>query len=487
LGEFFKDNSSLKLKKMNVKMNNNLKSRLESLESLKDIPRIELNWLAKHGKFEIYQPGLIAPKGTKIDFLWIILTGGISVYIDRGAGPKVVNTELKSGSVTGLLPYSRLKENPGDLYADEKTELLSILTEHFPEMIHKCPQFTAHTVHMMIDRARIHNTSAMQDEKMISMGRMAAGLAHELNNPASVVMRDIKLLRESQAEVDNATQLLQELSIGKEQYDLIKNLHLKYIKKSHKSVLTPLQRSDFEDKVTDWLEQKQIDTSYAVQLAELMIDIDDFEKLLDVGPVEFFQPALKWIAANCRLNQLTFEIEQSTTQIYKLVEAVKKFTSMDSLAEKELINIESGINSTLKMLDAKTKLKDAEIVLEIENDLPKLYANGAALNQVWFNLLDNALDAIPDSGKIRICVDFKTDQFMIRFIDNGPGISSDKNSRIFDPFYTTKPPGKGTGLGLDLSRRIVRSHKGDIKVFSQEGETEFCVYISYDKARDRTT
>ena len=148
------------------------------------------------------------------------------------------------------------------------------------------------------------------------------------------------------------------------------------------------------------------------------------------------------------------------------------------MAERELVTIESGIKNTLRILDSKIKSKDAEIILEIEKNIPKVNANGAALNQVWLSLLDNALDAIPVSGKIRIWVGLKTDQIEIRFIDNGTGISPEKINRIFDPFYTTKPPGQGTGLGLDLSRRIIRSHKGDIHVRSIEGKTEFCVYLN---------
>ena len=185
-------------------MTADLISRLGSLESLKKLPRSELEWLIRHGNPEIYQPGLIIQKGAKAEYLFIILSGQLSLHVDSGAGPKVANTELKRGSVTGMLPYSRLKTIPGDFYADERTEVLSISFVHIPEMIIHCPVFTTHTVHMMIDRTRIYNTSAMQDEKLVSLGRISAGLAHELNNPASVVMRNINLLRESREEADHA-------------------------------------------------------------------------------------------------------------------------------------------------------------------------------------------------------------------------------------------------------------------------------------------
>ena len=246
--------------------------------------------------------------------------------------------------------------------------------------------------------------------------------------------------------------------------------------------MTSLQKSDIEDKITDWLEKKQIDSLHAAQLAELVINTEDLDKLLNALPVNIFQFALNHIVTAHRINKLTFEIEQSAIKIHRLVEAAKEFTSMDSLAERELVDIESGISNTLKILDSKIKTKSAHINIEINKNVPRVYGNGAALNQVWFNLLENALDAIPISGKIRICAGLKTGQIHISFIDNGPGISSEKISRIFDPFYTTKPPGQGIGLGLDLSRRIIRRHKGDIYVRSGEGKTEFCVSLMLNKS-----
>ena len=462
-------------------MNNDLIIRLESLASLKHIPQAEFHWLVKHGNLEIYSPGLIALKGSRIENLWIILKGHISVHIDRGAGPKVVNTELSTGSVTGMLPYSRLLNSPGNVYADEKTELLSISVTHFKEMINRCPLFTAFTVHTMIDRARIHNTSAMQDEKMVSIGRLAAGLAHELNNPASVAIRDAKLLRENQVNADDASRLLSQAGLNDKQFEEIYSLRSKCIDMSGKAPMLPVEKSDLQDNIADWLEQNHIDAGHAGQLADLAVDTDDLDHLQNALPKDVFETALKWIIASCIIYDLTVEIEQTTNKIYKLVEAVKKFTYMDNLAEKELVDIESGISTSIKVLESKSKSKNAEINLKIDKDLPRVYANGAALNQVWFSLLDNALDAIPDYGKIGIQAGLETDFIVVRIRDNGAGIPSEKIDKIFDPFYTTKPPGQGTGLGLDLSRRLLRGCGGDISVRSKVGKTEFCVNLGSAK------
>lgn len=463
---------------MKANMEDDLVLRLESLPTLTQIPRSELEWLAQHGNPEAYQPGLIFPKGKKIENLWIILEGKLAVYIDRGAGPKVANTELHSGTVSGMLPYSRLVELPGDLYAEKRTEILSISIEHFPEMIHKCPLFTAHTVHSMIDRTRIHTTSDLQDEKMISMGKLAAGLAHELNNPASVNIRDARLLRESQAEADSASRMLSKAGLNGKQLDEMESLRYACIERSHNASLSPIEKSDLHDRIMEWLEQNKIDTIHAGSLADLAVTVQDLNNLRNSLPKNVLETALQWVAASCRIHILAVEIENASKQIYKLVDAVKKFTYMDNLAEKELINVEVSICDSLRVLDSKCKSKNADITLEIDKDLPRAGANGAELNQVWFSLLDNALDAIPQFGKIRIQAGLEADLIMVRIIDNGPGIPRDKIGRIFDPFYTTKAPGKGTGLGLDLSRRIVRRYNGDINVRSEPGKTEFCVNLS---------
>lgn len=459
-------------------MDKKIISRLQSLSSLSQIPRHELEWLAQHGNFETYQPGLIFSKGKKIEELWIILEGKLAVYIDRGAGPKVANTELNPGTVSGMLPYSRLVQLPGDLYAEKRTEILSISIKHFPTMINECPLFTAHTVHSMIDRTRIHTKSDLQDEKMISMGKLAAGLAHELNNPASVNVRNAKLLKEIQTDADSASRMLYAAGLNEKQLSEIDSLHTAGIERCHNVALSPLQKFDLHDEIGEWLEQNQIDTAHAGSLADLAINIEELENLRDALPEEVLETALRWIVANCRIHMLAVEIENASSQIYKLVDAVKKFTYMDNLAEKELIDVETGIGDSLRVLDSKCKSKNADITLEIDKDLPRVRANGAELNQVWFSLLDNALDAIPDSGRIRVQAGLEANLIKVRIIDNGPGIPRGQIDRIFDPFYTTKSPGQGTGLGLDLSRRIVRRYNGDITVRSEPGKTEFCINLS---------
>lgn len=463
---------------MKANMEKDLIHRLESLPTLSQMPRVELEWLAQHGNHEIYELGLIRAKGLPAENLWIMLEGQIAVHIDRGAGPKVANTELRKGSVTGMLPYSRLTRFPGDVHVEERTEILSISVKKFPEMINKCPVFTAHTVHSMIDRTRIHTTSDLQDEKMISMGKLAAGLAHELNNPASVNIRDAKLLRESQTESESASRRLYGAVLNEKQLNEIESLRAASIERCSNISLSPMQKSDLHDKIMEWLEKNQINAIHAGPLADLAVTVEEMDNLRNSLPENVLETALQWILASCRIHVLAVEIENASNQIYKLVDAVKKFTYMDNVAEKELIDVEAGVCDSLRVLDSKCKAKNADIMLEINKNLPRVRGNGAELNQVWFSLLDNALDAIADSGRIRIQAGLEADLIKVRIIDNGPGIPRDKIDRIFDPFYTTKAVGQGTGLGLDLSRRIVRRYGGDIIVRSEPRKTEFCVNLS---------
>jgi signal transduction histidine kinase len=461
-------------------METSLTDRLAALSSLKDIPRPELAWLVKHGHLETFEAGtLIGVKGDQLDDMYIILSGCLIVRIDRGAGPKVVS-ESRTGTVAGRLPYSRLITIPGDAYVEGKTEALIIHRQHFPSLIKECPLFTAHTVHRMIDRTRQYNTSDLQEEKLISLGKLAAGLAHELNNPASAAIRNARLLVESQTKAESASHLLAAAALNQKQYKYIEEMRDTCLKQCVLSPLSSLQKSDLEDALNGWLVKQESDPALAGPLADTALTPDMLNNLAEAIPSGAVDSVLKWIIASCSARTLAHETEKAAQQIYKLVDAVKKFTYMDNLSEKESVNVESGIRDALRVLESKTKAKQADIRVIIPDHLPNVSANGADLNQVWFNLLDNALDAISDAGTIRIEARAEQNQVSVSIVDNGPGIPPDKISRIFDAFYTTKPPGQGTGLGLDLTRRLLRRFKGDVTVQSQPGNTEFCVRLRGD-------
>ena len=457
--------------------NIDLVDSLAALPSLSKIPREELEWLVAHGDLEKYETGtVVSPKGKRIENLLIVLSGHVAIRVDRGTGPRRV-MEWRTGDVTGMLPYSRMTGAPGDTFVEETVETLGIHEDHFPEMINSCPKFTAHTVHIMLDRARNFNTSDLQDEKMISLGKLAAGLAHELNNPASATVRSAKLLLGSMAKADVASRALGAAGLTNELMEEIEQMLSSCLAKPGGAVLTPLEQADREDEFSNWLERHNADSSYAAPLAETTITIAALDKLAEKMSGEMLTAAIGWIATACTTHLLATDIERAATRIYELVSAVKKFTYMDKLAGPEFVDVETGLRDTVRVLASKAKGKGASITLDVDANLPRVRASGGELNQVWMNLIDNALDAIADSGNINISAKKELDQVVIRVSDDGPGIPSEVLQKIFDPFFTTKPPGQGTGLGLEIARRLVHRFQGDISVQSSPRGTEFRVCL----------
>lgn len=451
--------------------------RLAALPALARIPREELEWLTAQGDYRESEAGtVVAPKGKRIESLWIVLTGHIAIRVDRGAGPRRV-MEWRTGDVGGLLPYSRMTGPPGDTYLEEKTEILHIHEKHFQEMIHRCPTFTAHTVHIMLDRARAFNTSDLQDEKMISLGKLAAGLAHELNNPASATMRSAKLLLTVLTQADSAARALGAVSLTNEMMEAIERTREACLAQPAGKVLSPIEQADREDEIAEWLIHHHSDPGYAASLAETAITIEALDILANVLSGDTLDAVLRWISTGCATHSLAIDIERAATRIYELVAAVKNFTYMDRLAGPESVDVEAGLRDTLRVMASKAKAKGAAITIYVEPNLPRAHATGGELNQVWLNLIDNALDAISESGRIDISARQESDRIVVRVVDDGPGIPSEIMPLIFDPFFTTKPPGQGTGLGLDVTRRLLRRYHGDISFDSRPGRTEFRVSL----------
>ena len=462
--------------------NIDLINRLAALPNFGRIPRQELEWLAAHGQLEMHEAGtVIAPEGKRIDKLWIILTGRVAVKVDRGVGPRLV-IEWHSGDVSGMLPYSRMTGPPGNNYLESRSELLAIQVKHFPEMIHLCPVFTAYTVHTMLDRARSFNASDLQDEKMISLGKLAAGLAHEINNPAAAIVRGAKQLQGYLADIDAASRALGAATITDDMFSSIEQLRSACLITPADTLLSPIQQADREDEIANWLVSHKIDIKNAELLAYTPITIDMLEKLTAKLSGKNLAFSLNWIAAYCATSSLAVDIEQAASRISELVAAIKRFTYMDNLAGSDSVEVEAGLRDTVKVLAAKSKSKGANITLDIQANLPRVRAAGSELNQVWMNLIDNALDAISDSGNIHISVHKEIDRLVVTITDDGHGIPAKVLPRIFDPFFTTKPPGHGTGLGLDITRRLLRLYHGDITVQSRPGQTEFRVSLIVEKS-----
>ena len=381
-----------------------------------------------------------------------------------------------------MLPYSRMSGPPGDNYLEEASELLAVDEKHFPEMTRHCPAFTAYTVHLMLDRARSFNTSDLQDEKMISLGKLAAGLAHELNNPASATMRGAKLLLASLDEAGAAARAVGAAGLSDEVTGEIESFREACLAGPAGDVLSPIQRMDRADEIADWLTRNRSDPAHAEALADTSVTIDALDDLAKVVSGDTLDAALRWIAVECRTHSLAVDIERAATRIHELVASVKRFTHMDNLAGPDSVDVETGLRDTARVMGAKAREKGATVTLQIEPDLPLVKATGGELNQVWLNLVDNALDAIHESGHIDISARRELDRVVVRIVDDGAGIPPDILPNVFDAFFTTKPPGQGTGLGLEITRRLVRRFHGDITVESRPGRTEFRVSLMVEES-----
>jgi signal transduction histidine kinase len=457
--------------------NAELVERLAQHRTIGSAPVEELAWLVEHGSLRQFAPGeLVFPHDQVADALYIVLSGHYAIRVNRGAGLRKV-LEWRGGDVSGLLPYSRMGRPPGDTVASEPGESLEVSVKHFPELTHRCPNVTAILVHVMVDRAREFAKTELHDDKMMSLGRLSAGLAHELNNPASAAVRSAKLLAEAQGEVEAAGDALAATKLTEPQREAVHRLRELCLGASSAVLRSPLEQADREEAFNEWLSDHGADAAGAAVLAASDVTMDELERFARALAPTSLDAPLRWIASACTVRALTREIESAATRIYDLVAAVKRFTYMDRSPTAEIADLMQGLRDTLAVLGAKSRAKSAVVNLEVEPGLPKVRSFGGELNQVWLNLIDNALDAVAPSGTVSVTARQELGSVVVRVIDNGPGIPPDVRDQIFDPFFTTKPVGQGTGLGLDIARRLVRRHDGEIEVDSRPGRTEFRVTL----------
>ena len=454
-----------------------LVDRLAAHKTLGAAPREELEWLASHGSLRQLSEGeVLTRKGGQVAGLFVILSGHIVIYLDRGAGRQKL-TESRAGDVTGMLPYSRLVTPPADAVAQEPTEIFAVPREELHALTRACPETTTILVHVMLDRARLFTSSGLHDEKMISLGKLSAGLAHELNNPASAIERSATMLEDRLDDAEQAARSLGESKLTDSQLAAIDAVRAACLTGREPGVLSPLQQAEREDLITDWLSDHEVDTAIAGQLADTAVTIDALDRIAAAVNGPSLCAALRWTAAGCSVRALASEIQEASTRIAGLVAAIKGFTHMDQASVAEPVDLKTSLGNTVAVLAAKARSKSAEVTVKVPADLPRVRGFIGELNQVWANLIDNALDAVPRSGRVDVSAARERHRVVVRVIDNGPGIPDDSRQRIFEPFFTTKPVGKGTGLGLDIVRRLVTHNDAEIEVDSVPGRTEFRVFL----------
>jgi signal transduction histidine kinase len=451
--------------------------RLVQHRTLGSAPREELAWLAEHGVLRHLSIGdVLSHKGEPVAGMYPVLSGRLAIFVDRGAGLQKM-MEWRAGDVTGTLPYSRLVKPPGTVIAQEPTEILALHRDRLPEMTRVCFEITTILVHLMLDRARLFTSSELQNEKMISLGKLSAGLAHELNNPASAIERSVCLLSDRLEDSEDATLALGAARLSQSELDAVQRIREACLAKKGSEIRSSLEQADREDAISDWLRARGLDTRNAHILADTEVTFDALNSLAEVVPRAALNDVLRWAASGCAVRSLASEIRGSSMRISSLVMAVKGFTHMDQAMVAERVDPADGLRDAVMVLNAKATEKSVSVTMDVDANLPQVFGFAAELNQIWGNLIDNALDAAPNGGGVAVSAVHEGQHVVVRIIDNGPGIPIEIRSRILDPFFTTKPMGQGTGLGLDIARRLAGHNNGVIDFESQPGRTEFRVSL----------
>jgi signal transduction histidine kinase len=366
---------------------------------------------------------------------------------------------------------------PGESQVDEAAEALCISRADLPAMIRECHELTTILVHVMLDRARAFTSTMLHDEKLRSLGKLAAGLAHELNNPAAAIRRSAKILPKTVAAMENASRVVGEAGLTHEELEELSLVRDACVATPLGRVRSALEDAEWEETLGQWLAAHGVDEDAAEALAPSPVTVEVLERLAHAIRADVLEPALRWVAADCSVRTLAVEIDQAAARISDLVTAVRGFTQVDASASPQAVSVAQGLSQTLAVLRAKAREKSIATTVRVEDGLPFVRGVSAELNQVWANLIDNALDAAPAGGTVEITAERKDACVVVRVTDDGAGIPDDVRGRIFDPFFTTKDVGKGTGLGLDIVRRLVARHDGDIQVDSRPGRTEFAVAL----------
>jgi signal transduction histidine kinase len=454
-----------------------LVDRLAAHRTIGRAPREELAWIATHGTLRHFQEGEVVLRHNEtVDALYVILSGRLSISLSRGARQSRV-MEWQGGDITGILPYSRMEASPGQTVVEQPIETLMISRDHFPQLIHDCPVITSMLVHVMIDRARRFTSADLRDEKMVSLGKLAAGLAHELNNPASAAIRDATSLPGALVAAEQAARALGSAGLTDAQLAELDRIHGHCTNGGLNTAVSGLALADREEELAQWLEDHEADQDLAGDLARTSITNEELNRLAATLDASSLSSALRWIAAGCAARSLAADIQRAASRMHDLVAAVKGFTHMDRAPDHGPVDVPAGLAETVSLLAGKARNKSLSISLKAHPGLPHVYGLSAEINQVWMNLIDNAIDAAPQGGQVSVTATHEGPAVVVRVVDNGPGIPADIKESIFDPFFTTKAVGEGTGLGLDIARRVVGWHNGEIDVTSEPGRTEFRVTL----------
>jgi len=451
---------------------------LREVTILRGLSDEALDWFAVNGdRIRLERGQRMFERGEPANFMFIVVSGSIDGYEDVGGQDLLVAT-TRAGQVTGMLPYSRMTHYPRYTVATEDTNILRIRKSDFPAMLAISLEVGQRLVAAMSERVRGDVRLEQQQERMAALGRLSAGLAHELNNPAAAVSRAVASLADELTGLQDLVVDLVRHDVNAEHIDAMNDLRRLSVERVTGDV-PPLARADREDRLGEWLEDRDVPRAWdvAATLADAGLAPDDLDAFAERMPGPLLADALVWIACGLGARRLVDDIASAAGRISDLVGSVKTYSHMDRSPEHKPTDVREGLDNTLRMLGHKLGGRQIRLERDYHADRLLVEANAGELNQVWTNLVDNAIDAVEDGGRVRVETRADGDHVLVSVIDDGPGIPDEIREHIFEPFFTTKGVGLGTGLGLDIARRIVQTHRGHISVESNPGRTAMHVRL----------
>jgi signal transduction histidine kinase len=447
----------------------------------------QLAWLSENGRVETRSEGdVVFAEGDPATCFFVLLEGCVAMrrWVE-GASIEITRTDqvgVYSGATTSFVKTDSDQRYVNSLVAIHDSRFWVIDAALFGEKIRVWFPMAMHMLEGLANGMRNSQLVVGQRERLLSLGRLAAGLTHELNNPASAAVRATASLRERVSKMRGKLSHLASADIDGHEFAAMVDLQEAAVERMAKVTreLSPMETSEAEDELGDWLEDHDVQGGWDVApvLVAAGADVAWLDELADHVSPAILSDAVHWVAYALDTEQLMDEIEDATTRISTLVGAAKQYSQMDRAAHAD-VDVHEGLKSTIMMLKHKiTASGKITLVKDLATDLPKVPAYPAELNQVWTNLIDNAVQAMPDGGTLTIRTRLEPDDVLIEVCDTGTGIPKELQERIFEPFFTTKPVGEGTGLGLDISYRVIaQRHGGDLRVQSVPGDTRFQVRL----------
>jgi signal transduction histidine kinase len=458
------------------------------LSSLKDD---ELHCVEGVGDIHLGKDEFLVRQGEAAHFFWILLEGEIRVFKTQSDGHEDTLYTMEGGNAFGELPLLANIPNAVNLQTTRPCHLLQLDEEQFWSLMTSCPQVRKAILANMAQRFQKLQNMTLQQEKMVSLGTLAAGLMHELNNPGAAARRAAQQLRENLMRMHDLSVKFKERDLTREQKHCMVELQKQALAVKQPLMMNSLEQSDAEEALAEWMEAANIENAW--KMAPTMVSIGMDAKELECARNEFEGPqlsdALSWLEAMISSMQLVGTIEESIGRVTDLVRAVKSY-AYEGKGLKQSIDINDSIHATMIILAHKLREKEVVVEKNFAPNLPPLRSDCTGLNQIWTNLLDNSIDAVSQHGHIRVRTwaerkagqtDDSHADLCISISDDGVGIPLESQPLVFDPFYTTKPVGVGTGIGLGIVQRIVEQYGGVIRFSSEPGNTEFVIRLPSDR------